>query len=403
MSSPVVLVSPVSGAAQGGTAAYIRYLGNRLAEDGRKVSGVSRVRDAVQQTLSYETSDAPAEPVPFHGWQTELIGPSGPGTPVLPHLLRFITRPFFRPAAISIFSRAYRPAMEQAIPADAGVIHYTGTGWELFGFPALQIARERKLAFTVTPFVHPGQWGDSALDVDFYNQTDAVFICSDYERDHLIAKGVRPEVFVKTGMAPASRLKGDARRFREHHGLGERPLIFFLARKQRYKGYHAIREALPAVLAAVPDACFVAAGPEGEQPYPPVPEGSFLDLGPLGADLAGAQHKADALAACDVFCMPSTAEAFGIVYVEAWAEAKPVIGGMAPALSELILDGVNGYRLDQDPAALAQTLIRLLQDPALREELGRNGCKLQRERFTWEAVTRSHEQTWTDLAARAAR
>lgn len=399
----IALVSPVSGAAQGGTAAYIRYLGNNLAQRAWKVSGVSRVADAVKQTLAYEKTDAPAGPVPFNGWNTKLVGPSGPAGAALPHLLRFITRGFLQPPAIAVFSSAYRPAVEDAIPAGTQVVHYIGTGWELFGFPASQVARERGAAFTITPFVHPDQWGDSPLDVDFYNQADAVFICSDYEREHLIGKGVRPDVLVKTGMAPASTLAGDGARFRERHGLEARPLIFFLARKQRYKGYHVLREAMTQVLAAVPDACLVAAGPDGDPPYPFVPDANLLDLGALGPDVEGARHKADALAACDVFCMPSTAEAFGIVYVEAWAEAKPVIGGMAPALRELILDGVNGYRLAQEAGPLADTLVRLLRDPALREELGRNGCKLQRERFTWEAVARSHEETWADLAARRPR
>jgi glycosyltransferase involved in cell wall biosynthesis len=95
--------------------------------------------------------------------------------------------------------------------------------------------------------------------------------------------------------------------------------------------------------------------------------------------------------------MPSTAEAFGLVYVEAWHFGKPVIGGMAPALGELIVEGVNGYRVEQNEEKVAHRLIQLLQNDALRQRIGEEGRRIQQERYTWEAVLNRHLQVWEDV------
>jgi len=155
---------------------------------------------------------------------------------------------------------------------------------------------------------------------------------------------------------------------------------------------------MPCVLAAVPDACLVAVGPDREPPYPEVPEAALLDLG-----LASEADKAGALAACNVFCLPSEQEAFGIVYVEAWSYGKPVIGGSAPAVRELITEGVNGYCVTQDKEDIADTLVRLLHNPALSERLGAAGYQVQQERFTWKSVTDTHRQVFDDALAAAHR
>ena len=121
-------------------------------------------------------------------------------------------------------------------------------------------------------------------------------------------------------------------------------------------------------------------------PYPSVPAGAYLDLG--RADDA---DKADALAACDVFCMPSAAESFGIVYVEAWSYGKPVVGGPAPAVRELIENDVTGLVVDEQRAdAVAAALVRLLTDGQLRSRLGSAGRTLQESRYNWPAVIDVH-------------
>lgn len=392
----VCIVSGGSPKNVGGLASYMRFLSQHLSES-CELSLAARF-----------TRHDPAKDM-YSGFQEQEVIDNGPykihvisskplWRPVLRKLRSLVSRPSLQRLAIQIYAQAYRKSLSEAIPTQVDVIHYVGVGWELLSFLALAEARKRGAVLTVWPAVHPGTWGDSSLDVLFYNQANSVFVQSEAERAYLIKLGVEPSRLHLCGLAPATAEVGDATQFRLKHGLGNRPLILFIGRKDRGKGYHALCEAMPRVLAAVPDACLVAVGPDREPPYPEVPETALLDLG-----LASEADKAGALAACDVFCLPSEQEAFGIVYVEAWSYSKPVIGGSAPAVHELITEGANGYCVTQDKEDIADTLIRLLRDPVLSKQLGAAGYKVQQERFTWASVIETHRMVFNKALAAAHR
>ena len=387
------VVSTLSSHGPGGLAAYVRHLRRGLAarwdvtELARfGVEGPGRVDYAARE----REGELPA--VNGHG-SVRIIAPR-PGTaPGLQQVHRLVNRPAVAGLGVATFSAAYRSRLARAIPSGIDVMHFVGTGWELLGFPALREARRRGTAFTIWPAIHPGTWGDSALDARLYRAADAILAQSEFERRRLIDLGVEETKVHVMPLAPALERDGDGDRFRRSRGLGERPLVLFVGRRQRYKGYHALREAMAAVVEAVPDACLVSAGPATEPPFPALPDASHVDLGTCDE-----QEKADALAACDVFCMPSEGESFGIAYLEAWRFSKPVVAGSAPAVAELVRDGENGFRVDNAAEAIAPVLIRLLRDEPLRTRLGAAGRELQRRRYTWPAVVEEHEAVFQAVA-----
>lgn len=76
----------------------------------------------------------------------------------------------------------------------------------------------------------------------------------------------------------------------------------------------------------------------------------------------------------DIFLLPSSKEGFGIVFLEAWRHGLPIVCGNVDASPEIVENGVDGITVDPaDPAAIAQALRRLLNDRALRQELGERG------------------------------
>ena len=82
----------------------------------------------------------------------------------------------------------------------------------------------------------------------------------------------------------------------------------------------------------------------------------------------------EAYGSCDVFCLPSLQEGFGLVFLEAMAAAVPVIACRGTAADELIEDGVNGLLVDQqEDAALAEAIVSLLEDPARQRSMGAAG------------------------------
>ncbi len=398
----VLLASSISGLAGGGTSAYVRTLGNELVAKGHRLAAVSRLKSDLSIGLKYEKSDfgdsESESQVHFDGWRCDLVKPRFGFRFPLSQLDHFIWRNATQRLAITTFVAAFKRRVEQVLPADLDVVHYTGAGAELFGFVAAQVARGRGVPFTVTPFVHPRAWGDSSIDIKLFNQSDRVFVCTQVEGDHLCSLGLSPNKVVVSPLAPIGPLDGCGDRFRRRFGLGNRPLVLFLGRRQRYKGYHLLCEAVNELLTKHLGLVLVVAGTETEPPFPPLPQESYLDLGELTLSAGDLQLKADALAACDLYCMPSSAEAFGLVYAEAWYFGKPVIGGPAPALRELINDGHDGFIVPQDRNQLIKVLDNLLKDEGLRQRLGSQGMRKQRSLFTWDNVVGRHLTVWSDLS-----
>jgi glycosyltransferase involved in cell wall biosynthesis len=281
--------------------------------------------------------------------------------------------------------RTYRPLLRILERRRPRVVHFVGSGWDFLGFAMHALARRVGARFTIWPAVHPGQWGDDRIDLRLYQLADAVFCQSEFEGRHLIARGLNAGRILRCGLPPMCRTDGDAHRLRASLKIGDRPAVLFLGRRDEGKGYQALMEAWSKVLVSHPQAVLMLAGPEGDGIPIDLPEDSFRDLG-----MPDEKQKADALAACDVFCLPSAHESFGIVYAEAWSYGKPVICGPAPASREWIRNGENGLWSDQSSDGIAGAVGQLLGDEKMRIRLGESGRVFQRENLTWEVVTEAH-------------
>src|SRR5712692_4181539 len=76
---------------------------------------------------------------------------------------------------------------------------------------------------------------------------------------------------------------------------------------------------------------------------------------------------------CDVFCLPSVQEGFGIVFLEAMAAGKPIVAARAAAAPEVVRDGMDGILVEPgNPNALATALAKLRDDVSLRAALASN-------------------------------
>jgi glycosyltransferase involved in cell wall biosynthesis len=78
----------------------------------------------------------------------------------------------------------------------------------------------------------------------------------------------------------------------------------------------------------------------------------------------------------DCFCLPSTQEGFGIVFLEAMTAGLPIVACRAAAVPEVVVDGENGVLVaPRDPEALARALETVLGDPARAKQLGVAGTR----------------------------
>jgi phosphatidylinositol alpha-1,6-mannosyltransferase len=93
---------------------------------------------------------------------------------------------------------------------------------------------------------------------------------------------------------------------------------------------------------------------------------------------------------CDVFAMLNREEAngdlegFGMVFLEANATGKPVIGGRSGGTADAIAEGQTGFRVDASQLdELTATLRMLLTDTNLRCQLGNAGRNRVQREFQW--------------------
>lgn len=273
----------------------------------------------------------------------------------------------------------------------ADVLHFVGSGTDITGHPLWRETRETEIPFTVWPALHPEDCDDECFDLQLYQDAEAVFCRSEHEREHLISRGVAADRLVRCGLPPMCLASGNGTRLRSKLGIGMRPVVLFVGRRDVGKGCPALLEAWPLVMRHCPDAVLLLAGPgdADEDRLSKISPESVRDLG-----CPSEQDKADAYAACDVFCLPSARESFGIVYVEAWSYGKPVICGTAPASRELVEHEVTGVWADQQPQQLSHGLLRLLMHPDQRHRIGLAGLRHQLMNYTTDHLVGCHLKAW---------
>lgn len=104
----------------------------------------------------------------------------------------------------------------------------------------------------------------------------------------------------------------------------------------------------------------------------------------------------DYLSKCSVFVLPSEAEAFGVVIIEAMASGKPVIARDIIGPRDIIAHGYNGF-LFENGDELKKYLKLLLSDKGLRGKLGKNARKIVEAKYTFRRIADSYEKLYESL------
>jgi len=136
-----------------------------------------------------------------------------------------------------------------------------------------------------------------------------------------------------------------------------------LAGAERYKGYDQIVRALPEVQREVPNVRYllVGAGPDRRRIENLAAEFGVRDAVVFAGPVSD-EDLPDYYNLCDLFAMPSKAEGFGIVYLEALASGKPVLAGNKDGSADALANGELGLLVDPDNIhEIAAETIRVLR------------------------------------------
>ncbi len=270
-------------------------------------------------------------------------------------------------------------------PLDA--VHATAFPYTFPITCGLRLARRRKVPFFLTPFLHLGDPNDpndrtrrqytAPVLRWLLRQADGIFVQTEGERRAVVDLGV-PEsrvILQGLGVDPAECTGGDRATARRTWGVHDDEIVVgHLANLSEEKGTIDL-------LMANPAASIVLAGPAMPnferfwRDYPH--KDRVVRLGVLSEPA-----KRDFYAGIDVFCLPSRTDSFGLVLLEAWANAKPVAVYRAGGPAELVRDGVDGIVADCNPESLAQGM-RAFADPLHRAAMGSSGRERVLRDFRW--------------------
>jgi phosphatidylinositol alpha-1,6-mannosyltransferase len=208
----------------------------------------------------------------------------------------------------------------------------------------------------------------------------------DRQRIAIISPGVDPDRFAP---APVSNA------LRRTLGVEEKLVLLTVGRLQRRKGHDKVIEALPTILEQVPNLVYVIAG-DGEE-EPALREladqhgvsGVVRFLGRVPEEeLPGLYNAADIFIMANRTMPGGDVEGFGIVFLEASASAKPVIGGRSGGTADAIRNGETGFLIDgASQADIADAVVSLARNPALRESMGQRGREMVVAEYDWKIIT----------------
>jgi phosphatidyl-myo-inositol dimannoside synthase len=166
------------------------------------------------------------------------------------------------------------------------------------------------------------------------------------------------------------------------------------AASERYKGVDDLIRAVAQLQTKFPRLCLAAVGDGDDLPRLKKIAG---DLGVSKSVRFLTNLSREEIAACyarsEIFALPSTGEGFGLVFLEAMAFGKPLIGAARGGITDIIQEKVNGLLVPAgDLKSLVEALEELLENESLRIELGRRGAENVRRRYSFDVFVNDLER-----------
>ncbi|MBI1299291.1 glycosyltransferase [bacterium] len=247
--------------------------------------------------------------------------------------------------------------------------------------------------------------GDRLLRNPVLNNSDAIFAISEFTKQLMLQWPIEKDRVIRipagADLVEEATVQPEAFQLARTLGIENKSILLSVSRLVQHKGHEQVVRALPQVIKRVPNLVYLIVG-RGPS------EGS---LKRLVQELQLEQHvqflgyvPTNELPLyyqlCNSFIQTSLdlshqrrIEGFGLVFLEANAWAKPVIGGRSGGIPDAIVDGVTGLLVDPTNVdEIAQAIITLLTDPNYAQDLGRNGKKRVEMEMNWDQTNKKVRQ-----------
>lgn len=406
------MASPVYAPCIGGGERLLQLVAERLAGRGHQVTVVTLDAASQPDMLRPRGSGLPPDEI-LNGVRIRRVAPGGGRTERAfrwwlgrrggwrsAHLLlgddaTWLLGP---PSAAAMLPRLL------SVPADLMV----SANW---GFPstiAVDLAgRLRRVPVVGLPLFHIARpWADQARYSPMLARCRAVVALTSAEGEFIRKRGGRRVEVIGCGVEPDRFAAGSAARGRARLDVSDRPVVGFIGRQDALKGVPTLLEAMQKVWLELPEAVLLLAGPSAHRDAATTERLAALTPEQqahirLVDDFSHAEAP-DLFAACDLVVLPSVEEAFGLVFLEAWASRRPVIGVRVPSTECVVQEGVDGLiTRPMDPGELAAAILQLLHHPEIRATMAEQGHQKVLAQFSLDRITDRWEALLLGLGRRS--
>ncbi|MGH7146330.1 MAG: glycosyltransferase family 4 protein [Nitrospiraceae bacterium] len=265
--------------------------------------------------------------------------------------------------------------------------------------------------FTLVGFPHfhtADTWSGRPIYQKMLASCDALVVNTTHEANFIQERVATRVEVAGVGVDPISFEGRDGGAIRQRYRLGKLPVVGFVGRQTPDKGVVKLLEAMKVVWKWNHEVRLLLAGTQGN--HPNLVNAFIEGLSEYERERIVRinnfqdSDKPSIFDALDVLALPSTAESFGISYLEAWLCKKPVIGARIGSTQCVIREGVDGLLVDpKNHEEIAQAIIGLLSNPDIRDRMGTNGFAKTIAHHTWDKVTHKVEKLYSEqVAAREA-
>jgi glycosyltransferase involved in cell wall biosynthesis len=204
---------------------------------------------------------------------------------------------------------------------------------------------------------------------------------------------------IYNGVAPAQTVTDEeAQKYKAELGIsGRYPVLGVVGSLYPVKGHRFLLEAMPELLRRWPKAVLLVIG-RGELDVSLKEQVEQLAIGANVHFLGMRQDVPRLLSVLEAFVLPSLSEGLSLALLEAMASGKPVVATRVGGNPELIDHGRTGFLVQpEDARDLAANLVKLLSDPGMMQQFGRQGAERVRQRFSMGQMV----DRYRDLYARS--
>jgi glycosyltransferase involved in cell wall biosynthesis len=396
----ILYLVPRYSPAVGGSENLIKFFAEKMAKEGHEVTVyTSNVLDVTglwaweKKRRIIEKDYEVINGVHVHRFpiQTEWLFGSFFLTKAFRKILQYV--PFWQIQCLrgNIFSpRLYKKAFSSKEKFD--VVHVTPVPFDSLFYCGYKIAKNTGAKLICTPAVH---LDDSVVKeytrsytLKVLEKYDLLLTNTDIETDFLKSRLQNQNIqTLGLGIRPDDSNKGNREKFRKKYHIPlDGVVLFYVGTKCQDKGTFELVKAFLEIYNKNKDIYLILAGnefPDFTQYMSKVNNPNIIYFnGPIDEKL-----KWDIFAAGDIFVMTSRTDSFGIVYLEAWANKKPVIGADSGGVPGVIDNTKNGFLVPfGDIPALRDKINYLIMQPDERNALGEKGYNKLQNNFTEEII-----------------